>query len=336
MVSLLDSDFDRRGVMKGGFGHKTRSFQRVDAGEKKDCWNNCDYPSECRWGRTMIAVKLGEVSTANDASASMSERREERTMLAENDGAVQVLHEEYVDTSPTLEAFEDAIMELAPLSRVSSTAEISLAETPNASSKQETLPATTFDAILADSTYSLQPIAEWNAQQEALEGQQSQALSPLTNASAWAKKAKEDFWKSVIDSALLRRRLSGERQDAREEGKGLVSGMGMPVPLLGPFLGVPLSPVSEDDEGYLGGQKVGKTVRFKEVAEWEDVNCSDSNSSSSEEGEAEGEDMFSVGSDSDESCGSESSSDEEEMRDARNGEKGIRSPYLRTTSRSGR
>ncbi|KAF1834826.1 hypothetical protein BDW02DRAFT_568650 [Decorospora gaudefroyi] len=43
------SEFDYSGWK--AWGRWRRGGKRLDSAGKKDCWNTCDYPSECRWGK---------------------------------------------------------------------------------------------------------------------------------------------------------------------------------------------------------------------------------------------------------------------------------------------
>lgn len=113
----------------------------------------------------------------------------------------------------------------------------------------------------------------------------------------------------------------------------------MPVPFLAPLMGSQLSPVSEDEDRDLGIKRTRhaeKTVRFVNISESENMRFCSSDRSSSDEGEDAGGDTFSVGSDLDNSSSSESSSEGEQMSYGQNEEGDIRSPYLRTSPRSGK
>jgi hypothetical protein len=51
MYSTYSSSSDEESNDSDSNGRNPTKLERLQEKQKKDCWNKCDYPSECRWGR---------------------------------------------------------------------------------------------------------------------------------------------------------------------------------------------------------------------------------------------------------------------------------------------
>lgn len=85
------SEFDYSGWKAWGRwkrgGRKTGGLENGLAGlmKKKDCWNTCDYPSECQWGRSFgIHTPLTPAFPTPQVSPPLAEHPEEGVLKAEN------------------------------------------------------------------------------------------------------------------------------------------------------------------------------------------------------------------------------------------------------------
>lgn len=160
----------------------SQNLKEMTLPRKKDCWNHCDYPSECRWGS-----QYGVQSVSSTSSASS------RTTTT------------VVSTPPSSNHSHNA----EPVTSISTcTAQLSPSplsiHTNNHSPTPETYtPPTTFDGILEGT-----PLASALATASA-------SLSPTS-----PKDVRERFWDTLLDAARQRKRSSSSTTGSGGKRRG--------------------------------------------------------------------------------------------------------------------